>query len=220
MTIPTPHQATRIPEVARPTAGGATDTAPTPARGLRRLVPRSLFARVTLIMVVGLAIAQLLTFAAIRYERGAAMRVLMMSGIEQDIASSIAILDRLPAEERPAWLGRLERRNFRFTVGGDVSGPSPASPSSQEFATALANALRPFEVVHVARAGDAQDSLRMQVKLTDGSSVTVDARRVPMPVSDWVMWVLWIQLVVLGACGWFAVRLGHPAPRPAGLGSR
>ena len=56
--------------------------------------PRSLYMRVTLIIVVGLAIAQLLTFAAIRYERGMALRHLMMTGIERDIASSIAILDR------------------------------------------------------------------------------------------------------------------------------
>ena len=47
-----------------------------------------------------LAIAQLLTFMAIGYERGIAMRELMMIGIERDIASSVAVLDRLPAAER------------------------------------------------------------------------------------------------------------------------
>jgi len=46
-----------------------------------RLVPRSLFARVALIIVVGLAIAQGLTFALIRYERGSAMRALMRNNI-------------------------------------------------------------------------------------------------------------------------------------------
>ena len=70
------------------------------ARGWRRLLPGSLFSRVTLIIVVGLAVAQLLTFAAIRYERNLALRELMMIGIERDIASSVAILDRLPAAER------------------------------------------------------------------------------------------------------------------------
>ena len=88
--------------------------------GLRRLLPRSLFSRVTLIIVVGLAIAQLLTFMAIGYERGIAMRELMMIGIERDIASSVAILDRLPAAEREGWLARLERRNYRFVLGGNA----------------------------------------------------------------------------------------------------
>ena len=169
------------------------------------MTPRSLFARVTLIIVVGLAIAQLLTFAAIRYERGMALRELMMTGIERDIASSIAILDHLPAAEREGWLDRLERRNYRFMLAGGVAGPQPASEQSQAFAAAIVNALHPFEVVKVVQAG--ADDLRIQVKLTDGSPVIVYARRVGMPVSNWVLWVLVLQLAVLAVCAWFAVRL-------------
>src|ERR1700742_3143791 len=105
-------------------------TIPTPADpsvgGVRRLLPRSLFARVTLIIVVGMAVVQLLAFASIRYERGLALKELMMLGIERDIASSVAILDRLPAAERAAWLGRLERRNYRFELGGGVTGAPPS----------------------------------------------------------------------------------------------
>jgi signal transduction histidine kinase len=174
---------------------------------MHRLIPRSLFARVTLIIVVGLAIAQLLTFAAIRYERGMALRELMMTGIERDIASSIAIVDRLPADERGAWLGRLERRNYRFMLGGGVTGHEPTSPPAAAFAAAIVNALHPFEVVKVAQAVEPADGLRIEVRLTDGRPVIVDARRVGMPVSDWVMWVLAVQLAVLAVCAWFAVRL-------------
>jgi signal transduction histidine kinase len=177
------------------------------ATGWRRLIPRTLFARVTLIIVVGLAIAQLLTFASIRYERGIALRELMMSGIERDIASSIAILNRLPADERESWLERLERRNYRFVLGGTVTGPAPEAPAIREFAQAIVNALRPFEVVGVAQVPGPQEGLQIQVRLADGSSVVVHARRVAMPVSDWVMWVLAVQLAVLAACAWFAVRL-------------
>jgi signal transduction histidine kinase len=174
---------------------------------MHRLVPRSLFSRMTLIIVVGLAIAQLLTFAAIRYERGMALRELMMSGIERDIASSIALLDRLPAAERASWLGRLERRNYRFVLGGSVTGPEPAAPAAQEFAAAIVNALHPFEVVKVAQVAEPTEGLRIQVKLADGSPVIVDARRVGMPVSNWVVWLLLIQLAVLALCAWLAVRL-------------
>jgi signal transduction histidine kinase len=173
----------------------------------RPLIPRSLFSRVTLIIVVGLTIAQLLTFASIRYERGMALRELMMSGLERDIASSIAILDRLPTAERESWLGRLERRNYRFMLSGSVEGPEPESPLPQEFAAAIVNALQPFEVVKVAQVTKPREGLRIQVRMTDGSSVIVDARRVGMPVSNWVMWVLAVQLAVLAICAWFAVRL-------------
>ena len=71
-------------------------------------LPRTLLARITLVVVVGMVIAQALTFMAIRYERGQAMQTLMISGVERDIASSIAVLDRVPASERAEWLDRLE----------------------------------------------------------------------------------------------------------------
>jgi signal transduction histidine kinase len=187
------------PVVVNPPAG--------PAGSLRRLVPRSLFSRVTLIIVVGLAIAQLLTFAAIRYERDMAMRELMMTGIERDIASSVAILDRLPAAERPSWLEKLERRNYRFVLGGMAEGVAPRSLLSQQFATAIVEAMRPFEIVKVGQVPQPPEGLQIQVRLGDGSSVVVHAMRVGMPVSRWVMWVLVIQLLVLAVCAWFAVRL-------------
>jgi signal transduction histidine kinase len=171
----------------------------------RRLLPSTLFARVTLIIVVGLAIAQVLTFAAIRYERGVALRELMMSGIERDIASSIAILDRLRPEERADWLGRLERRNYSFSIGGDASGAAPSSQIQRRFAAAIVDAMRPFEILKVAEVEG--ERLEIQVRLSDGSSVIVHARRVEMPVSSWVLWVLVAQLVVLALCAWAAVRL-------------
>jgi signal transduction histidine kinase len=181
--------------------------APVPPEGWRRLVPRTLFSRVTLIIVVGLAIAQLLTFTAIRYERGIAMRELMMTGIERDIASSVAILDRLPAAERAGWLARLERRNYHFTLGGAAEGTAPQTLVLAQFATAIADAMRPFEIVKIGQVSSPAQELQIQVRLGDGSSLLVHARRVDMPVSAWVMWVLWLQLTVLAVCAWYAVRL-------------
>lgn len=173
----------------------------------RRLLPGSLFSRVTLIIVVGLAIAQLLTFAAIRYERNMALRELMMIGIERDIASSVAILDRLPAAERAGWLDRLERRNYRFVLGGSAQGGAPRSEASQQFAAAIVDAMRPFPVVKVGEVAWPPEGLQIEVRLGDGSSVVVHAMRVGMPVSGWVMWLLAGQLLVLAVCAWVAVRL-------------
>lgn len=197
-----------MPTSASPDALPASTGLQAPVRrNWHRLVPRSLFSRVTLIIVIGLAIAQLLTFAAIRYERDMALRELMMIGIERDIASSVAILDRLPAAERASWLERLERRNYRFVLGGSAQGIAPQSVLLQQFATAIADAMRPFEIVKIGQVTQPTESLQIQVRLSDGSSVVVHARRVGMPVSRWVMWLLAIQLVVLALCAWFAVRL-------------
>ena len=207
MTQPASSRASTPQDDALPPPATAGQLGAVGPRGWHWLWPRSLFARVALIFGVGIAVAQALTFMAISLERDDAMRNLMMSGIEKDIASSIAILDRLPAAERDGWLQRLERRNYRFELGGSVSGPAPASPTSRGFATAIENALRPFQIVHVAQGGSGRDAVRLQVRLSDGASIVVDARRVGMPVAGWVVWLLVVQLVVLAVCGWFAVRL-------------
>jgi signal transduction histidine kinase len=200
-----------MPTPANPSANTARAAnlanAASAAEGWRRLLPGSLFYRVTLIIVVGLAVAQLLTFAAIRYERNMALRELMMIGIERDIASSVAILDRLPAAERASWLDRLERRNYRFVLGGSAEGTEPGSPASRQFAAAIVEAMRPYEIVKVGEVAWPPEGLQIQVRLGDGSSVVVHARRVGMPVSGWVMWLLVVQLLVLAVCAWYAVRL-------------
>lgn len=191
-----------------PTAAARAHTHGLPfGAGLRRLLPVSLFARVTVIIVAGLVIAQLLAFASIRHERGLALRELMMTGIERDIASSLAILDRLNAAERASWLGRLERRNYRFALGGDVQGPPPHTATAREFAAAMVEALRPHHVLKVAQVAEGHDGLQILVRLADGSPIVVHARRVEMPVSNWVLWILFAQLTVLAACAWVAVRL-------------
>lgn len=177
--------------------------APAPPR--RGLLPHSLFARLTLLIVAALAIAQLLTFAAIRFERGMALRELMMLGIERDIASSIAILDRLPAAERAGWLDRLERRNYRFVLSQELRDSAPPPDDLRAFTDAIVGALRPFAVERVAQGP--RGGVRVQVRLDDASPVIVEARPVGMPVSDWVPWVLLAQLAVLTACAWFMVRV-------------
>lgn len=192
--------------LASPPDAGPAQAAP--ARGgLRRLIPRSLFARVTLIIVVGLAVAQALTFGAIGFERDIAMRELMMIGIERDIASSVAVIDRLPANERADWLGRLERRNYHFTLGGSAGGVAPTSASLRQFGNAIVEAMRPFETVKLGEVANPAGGLEIEVRLGDGSPLIVHARRIGMPMSPWLIWGLAVQLLVLALCAWAAVRL-------------
>jgi len=174
---------------------------------LRRLWPSTLLARTTLLVVLGMALAQLLTYVAIRYERGQTLMNLMVSGVERDIASSVAILDRLPASEREDWLQRLERPNYTFSLQGVVDTAPPTSPALSRFVEVVATALRPFPVLAVGQLENLPETVRMQVRLGDGSSLYVLARRVPMPVSDWVTWLLLAQLLVLAACAWAGMRL-------------
>ncbi|KQP16070.1 ATP-binding protein [Pseudorhodoferax sp. Leaf265] len=173
---------------------------------LRRLWPTTLLARAMLLVVLGMALAQLLTYAAIRHERGQTLMNLMLSGVERDIASSVAILDRLPAQERTAWFPRLERPNYSFALEGSVDTPPPTAPALARFAEVVAQALQPFPVLAVGQIGQS-DAVRMQLRLSDGTALYVLARRVPMPVADWVTWLLLAQLLVLALCAWAGMRL-------------
>lgn len=188
----------------RAPGGASANPPPRP----RRFGPRTLFARVFWMMVLGIAIAQALAYVAIRQERSMALRSLMMSGIERDIATGVAVLDRLPPAERATWLNRLERPNFRFALANEIdaqAGPVDHTEFSGAFVDALTQALRPFRIERVAQVGARR--YQLLVRLGDGTAVTVHARRVDMPIPEWVTWVLVAQLVVLTFCTWTAVRL-------------
>ncbi|WP_431100057.1 ATP-binding protein [Roseateles noduli] len=193
-----------VPASTRAPAPGPAST-PTPKR---RFGPRTLFARVFWLMVLGIAIAQAMAYVAIRQERSMALRALMMSGVERDIATGVAVLDRLPAAERGAWLDRLERPNYRFALADEIdpqAGPVERTDFNGPFVDALTQAMQPFRIERVVQLGARR--YQLLVRLSDGSAVTVHARRVDMPVPEWVMWVLGAQLIVLAVCSWMVVRL-------------
>lgn len=174
---------------------------------LQRLVPSTLLARVALLVVLGMGVAQLLTYMAIRHEREQALMRLMISGVERDIASSVALIDRLPASERQDWFPKLERPNYSFSLEGAVSNAAPTDPALARFAQVVADALQPFPVLAMGQLGDRTDAVRIQLRLSDGASLYIVARRVPMPVSGWVTWLLLGQLLVLAGLAWLAVHL-------------
>ncbi len=174
----------------------------------RRFGPRTLFARVFWLMVVGIAIAQALAYVAIRQERSMALRALMMSGVERDIATGVAVLDRLPAAERADWLKRLERPNYRFALADELdptAGPVERTDFNGPFVDALVQAMQPFRIERAVQLGVKR--YQLLVRLNDGAAVTVHAQRVDMPIPEWVMWVLGAQLIVLAVCSWMVVRL-------------
>jgi hypothetical protein len=57
--------------------------------------PRTLFARLTLILCVGLALAQTLSFYLTLTERDETTTSMMMHYIDREVTTSVALLDRL-----------------------------------------------------------------------------------------------------------------------------
>lgn len=170
--------------------------------------PRTLASRLWLVFLVGLILAQSLTFAAQYYERYQSTKTAMLGNFEHDTATSIAILDRLPADERPAWTKRLQRRNYDYLLrehdpGIALASGDLAATAAQSLQVALG---RNYALTFVQIPGP-QQHFQAQVRLADGSPVTIDVRPSVRPLSPWLPFVLLGQLVLLIGCTWLAVRI-------------
>ncbi|MBI0329487.1 ATP-binding protein [Burkholderia plantarii] len=174
--------------------------------------PRSLFARLALILCVGLAASQMLSFWLTLTERDQATTTLMMGYIEREVVASVALLDHLPPAERAAWLPRLARRSYRFELGPGVAGGPVDAALSARVERSISDGIgRTYAVTANAIPGDSEH-LQVHLKLSDGTPLTIDAHPVSgVPLSGWLPVVMLLQLAVLATCCWFAVRL---ATRP------
>jgi signal transduction histidine kinase len=170
--------------------------------------PRTLFARLALILVVGLALAQTFSFLLTMRERDDSMTHMMVGYVEREVASSVALLDHLPPDERAAWLPRLARRSYTFILGPGETGAPLDAALSERFARSIGAGIgKRYPLTVNAVPGD-RERFQVHLRLSDGSPLTIDMRpMVGTPLSGWLPLVLVLQLIVLGGCCWLAVRL-------------
>ncbi|GGC64264.1 ATP-binding protein [Undibacterium terreum] len=174
-------------------------------------LPRTLFARLTLILFTGLALAYALSFTVIIVERDKATTSLMLGFMEQDVSSSVALLDRLPASERALWLPRLERRSYGFVLGPGATGAAPDERLSKLLATSIEQSIGTRYQLSANAVPGLTEHLQVHLKLSDGEPLTIDLRPRIMPLSPWLVPLLLLQLALLTAFSWLCVRL---ATRP------
>jgi len=168
--------------------------------------PRTLRWRLFLILLTGLVLAHGLSFGALVLERTNAAKAMMLGTLEQDVATSVTLLDRLPPEERGRWLAVLERRTYRYELGRGLPGVPDLGSRGAEIARAVNGGAGPgFPVVVEAIPGD-RPHLQAHVTLRDGSPVTIDVTPALMPLAAWLPLLLAAQLVMLVLCTWLAVR--------------
>jgi signal transduction histidine kinase len=169
--------------------------------------PSTLRARIFFILFVGLAVAYGLSFGVLYLERYMSAKAVMLGTLERDVATSIAVLDRLPVNERANFIDWLSRGNYRFMLGEGLKGVPDTSPRSAEIAARIEEAVDHRYPLRVeAIPGDVQ-RLQAHLTLSDGSPLTIDITpRGIMPVADWLPYVFVLQMVLLVLCAWLAVR--------------
>ena len=167
--------------------------------------PRTLASRLSLIFLIGLILAQALSFGAQYYERYESAKNTMLGNLETDVSTSIAILDRLPAEERMSWLKQLDRRNYRYLL--DEGSPGTAMSDTPIAVTSIKDAIGKDYPMTVTDIPGPIKHFQVHLKLADGSPVTIDVRPAMVPLSPWLPIVLLGQLLLMILCTWLAVRI-------------
>jgi signal transduction histidine kinase len=187
------------------------------------LWPDSLFGRLALILFSGLVAAHVLAFGLIVLDRIAIADDLSDKFGVGDVADSVAILDYVKPEERPAWLDRLARYNYRYVLG-DLGGEPEAEPSFKwlvvDFDHLVGRAQRRHQNIARLRARlgpglDAnfvyfdppkQSQRGILMHLKDGSPVTLEAVTPRTTISPWLPAALAVQLCILAVFVWLAVK--------------
>lgn len=107
-----------------------------------RWLPRSLFSRMVLILLGGLVMAQLASFAIYWQERGQLM--LQTSGMRQAqrIADIVRLLDSLAPRERARIAGVLDAPQMRVSLSQPPLAPAAGDPDNSERAARFASVLR------------------------------------------------------------------------------
>lgn len=167
--------------------------------------PRTLASRLSLIFLIGLILAQALSFGAQYYERYESAKNTMLGNLETDVSTSIAILDRLPADERASWLPQLDRRNYRYLL--DKGSPGTALSDTPIAVTSIKDAIGMDYPMTVTDIPGPIKRFQVHLNLADGSPVTIDVRPSMVPLSPWLPFVLLGQLTLLIICTWLAVRI-------------
>jgi signal transduction histidine kinase len=178
----------------------------------RRLAP----GRIALVPLLGLVAAHALTFVWIVRERGDLADAMMRAYVGRDVASSVAILERVPREERASWLARLARHNYHYRLDDPGAGtplPRGRAPLAEAIAAGVADRLGAERVLGLV-AGPERDGARplwLRLRLRDGAPLTV-----VLGVPGWMpsratAAVLAAQLAALALVTGLAVRL---ATRP------
>lgn len=176
-------------------------------RHLVRIWPRKLMTRLFLIFFVGLLLAHAMSFALLFYERYDATKSMMVGDLERELSIAAITLDRLSPAERPEWLTRLSSGNRQYRLGpGEADQPlqlASARAAAESISTALSSF---YPVVFHAMAGDDR-FIQARITLSDGSTIVRDIHAAMPPLAGWLPVVLAMQLALLVACAWLAVRL-------------
>ena len=178
----------------------------------------SLFARLMLILLVGIMIVLAVSVALFVGERERLGRAALFESVAQEIATKVEVLDRLSAAERERWIDQLGRRRLRLALRPPSERLRPLA-DSHPLPAALRAAMpeRVSAAYAHERAGMDHPIVIAVVHLADGTPLQVRLPGIPpaphirTPEPGRLFAALAALIGGVGLLTWFAVRL---ATRP------
>lgn len=181
-------------------------------------LPRTLFARLMLIWLMGIALVLGTSLALIRGERDRHDRDLLFEGIAREITAAVDVLDRLSPAEREQWVEALGRRRLRLALRPPPGEARPL-PNHLALVESLERAL-PDRSVAVFVHGSPRDHgpdgprrrLIVTLSLADGAPLSIRLPVPPPPASapvtpERLLAALIALIAGITLLAWIAVRL-------------
>lgn len=172
--------------------------------------PRSLFGRLCLILCLGLLLAHALSFALSQWERMDFKRNTMYFYLGKDVASAVAILERVPASERSQWLSQLERPNYQYFLRPALTPVQNADDNvlARQAISAIQASLGSTKTIHASlTSSEGLPQLELHLLLRDASPLSIRLSAVPWSTPWRMLALLCLQLVILACFSWYAVRM-------------
>lgn len=170
-----------------------------------RVWPRSLAARVSLLLMLTLALAHLLTLLWLAGGRAMLARTAMLDYLGPDLASAVKVLEGLPPSERAAWLPVLSRPNYRYALAPAPMRTVDPSPAAARLVAAVQASLGGDRGVQVRRDDNAE-ARWLELRLADGTPLSVALWPLEAGITPLMAGIVALQFAAFGAVGWIAVR--------------
>ncbi|MBS7455776.1 sensor histidine kinase [Coralloluteibacterium stylophorae] len=186
-----------------------------------RILPRTLAVRLGLILLAGLLLAQALSVALLFHERRVTTSAMMLTNLEEDAAVSVALLERLSPSERAQWLPRLQRRTYRYLLRSAQPGRPLDNERARRVTALIGDALGRRYALRPRAVSASPERYEVELTLADGQPLTMEVTPAPLPLAQWLPWMLLAQATLLLGCAWLAVRLAtRPLARLADAAER
>lgn len=183
--------------------------------------PRSLFARLMVIWLGGMALVLAVSGALLVSERDRYARNVLFEGLTRELVAIVDVLEGLPPSQRAGWIDTLGRRRLRLALA-EAPADAAALRGDSPLRDALQRALPEHAVqLHMRPRPDDRHPHHVdtfaQLRLADGSPLTVRlpapmlGGRPPGPPPGSLIAALAALLIGMTLLTWLAVRI---ATRP------